>query len=76
MKLNLPTPPAGYSGEYFRNAFSTLEKSLSQNVSRIEAVDGVLLQAPDGGVWKVTVNNSGTLVTTSVALGQQGAPPY
>jgi hypothetical protein len=76
MKFNLPTPPAGYSGEYFRTAFSTLEKVQMQNVSRVEAVDGVLLQAPNGTVWRVSVNNSGGLTTTSVSLGQTGAPPY
>ena len=76
MIINLPTPPGGYDREYFRFAFSLLERVLSQGVSRLEAVNGILLQAPDGGVWQVTVDNSGNLVTTSVALGQQGAPPY
>ena len=76
MIINLPTPPGGYDREYFRFAFSLLERVLGQSIGRLEAVDGVLLQAPDGGVWKVTVDNSGNLVTTSVALGQQGATPY
>lgn len=76
MIINLPTPPGGYDREYFRFAFSLLERVLGQGISRIEAVNGVLLQAPDGGVWQVTVDNAGNLVTTSVALGQQGAPPY
>lgn len=76
MIINLPTPPGGYDREYFRFAFSLLERVLGQSIGRLEAVDGVLLQAPDGGVWKVTVDNSGNLVTTSVPLGQQGAPPY
>lgn len=76
MIINLPTPPGGYDREYFRFSFALLERVLGQTVSRLEAIDGVLLQAPDGGVWKVTVDNSGNLVTTSVALGQQGAPPY
>ena len=76
MIVNLPTPPTGYDREYFRFAFSLLERVLGQTVGRLEAVNGILLQAPDGGVWQVTVDNSGNLVTTSVALGQQGAPPY
>jgi hypothetical protein len=74
--INLPTPPGGYDREYFRFAFSLLERVLGQSIGRLEAVEGVLLQAPDGGVWKVTVDNAGNLVTTSVPLGQQGAPPY
>lgn len=76
MIINLPTPPGGYDREYFRFAFSLLERVLGQSIGRLEAVEGVLLQAPDGGVWKVTVDNAGNLVTTSVPLGQQGAPPY
>ena len=74
MKLNLPVPPLGYSGEYFRTAFSILEKAQGQNVTRLEAVDGILLLAPNNSVWKVSVDNSGNLVTTSVPLGQTGAP--
>jgi len=76
MIVNLPTPPAGYDREYFRFSFSLLERVLSQSIGRLEAVDGVLLQAPNGSVWKVTVSNTGTLTTTSVPLGQTGAPPY
>jgi hypothetical protein len=76
MIINLPTPPGEYDREYFRFSFSLLERVLGQSVGRLEAVNGILLQAPDGGVWQVTVDNSGNLVTTSVALGQQGAPPY
>lgn len=76
MIINLPTPPGGYDREYFRFAFSLLERVLGQSIGRLEAVEGVLLQAPDGGVWKVSVDNAGNLVTTSVPLGQQGAPPY
>ena len=76
MIINLPTPPGEYDREYFRFSFSLLERILGQSVGRLEAVYGILLQAPDGGVWQVTVDNSGNLVTTSVALGQQGAPPY
>ena len=76
MIINLPTPPAGYDREYFRFSFSLLERVLGQSIGRLEAVDGVLLLAPDGGVWKVTVDNSGNLKTESIPLGQQGAPNY
>lgn len=76
MIVNLPTPPSGYDREYFRFSFSLLERVLSQSIGRLEAVDGVLLQAPNGSVWKVTVSNTGTLTTTSVPLGQTGAPNY
>lgn len=76
MIVNLPTPPAGYDREYFRFSFSLLERQLQRTVSTTEAVQGILLQAPDGSVWKVQVTNAGALTTTSVPLGQTGAPTY
>ncbi len=76
MIVNLPTPPTGYDREYFRFSFSLLERLLSRTVNTSEAVQGILLQAPDGSVWKVQVDNAGALTTTSVPLGQTGAPTY
>ena len=76
MRIMVPPPPAQYDPSYFTRAFSTIEQASSFTVTRLEAIDGILLQAPDGGVWKVSVDNSGNLVTTSVPLGQSGSPPY
>jgi hypothetical protein len=76
MRLNLPTPPMGYDREYFRYSFSTIERAQLLNVVRNEAVESILLQASNGSVWKVTVSDTGTLQTTSVPLGQTGAPTY
>jgi hypothetical protein len=76
MRANLPPAPAGYDPGYFTRAFSALDQIIGQAVVKIEAVESVLLQSPDGSVYKVTVDNSGNLVTTAVALGQTGSPPY
>jgi hypothetical protein len=76
MRANFPPVPPGYDPSYFARAFSNLEGVLSFSVSRIESVDGVLLQSPNGSVYKVSVDNAGNLVTTAVPLGQAGAPPY
>ena len=76
MIVNLPTPPAGYDREYFRFSFSLLERLFQRAINTSEAVQGILLQAPDGSVWKVQVTNAGVLTTTSVPLGQTGAPTY
>lgn len=76
MRANLPPAPAAYDSGYFTRALSALDQIVGQTVNKIEAVDSVLLQAPDGSVYKVTVDNSGNLVTMAVALGQSGAPPY
>jgi hypothetical protein len=76
MRAGLPPAPAAYESSYFTRAFAALDRILGVCVTRQEAVDSVLLQAPDNSVWKVTVDNSGNLVTTSVALGQNGAPNF
>jgi hypothetical protein len=55
---------------------SALDQILGQTVNKIEAVDSVLLLAPNGSVYKVAVDNSGNLTTTAVPLGQSGSPPY
>jgi hypothetical protein len=76
MRANLPPAPSGYESGYFTRAFAALDRILGICVTRQEAVESILLQAPDNSVWKVTVDNSGNLTTTSVALGQTGAPNY
>lgn len=76
MRANLPPAPDRYDPAYFSRAFAGLDQALSQAVTKIEAVQSVLLQAPDGSVYKLTVDNAGNLVTTAVALGQTGSPPY
>ena len=76
MRANLPPAPGQYDSAYFTRALSALDQLIDQSVMKIQAVESVLLQAPDGSVYKVTVDNSGNLVTTAVALGQTGSPPY
>lgn len=76
MKANLPPAPPEYEPGFFLRAFARIDQIFDVCITRQAAVDGVLLQAPDGGVWKVTVDNSGNLITTSVPLGQTGAPTY
>lgn len=76
MRISVPNPPANYDPGFFSRAFSSIEQMFNFTVTRVEAVDNILLQAPDGSVWKVTVDNAGNLVTTSVPLGQSGSPPY
>lgn len=76
MIVTFPPVPASYDSGYFNRAFATFSQAVNQSVKKIEAVDSVLLQAPDGGVWKITVDNSGNLTTAAVPLGQTGSPPY
>jgi hypothetical protein len=76
MRANLPPAPPVYDSSFFTRAFASLDSTISFSVSRIEAVDGVLLQSPDGSVYKLSVDNAGNLTTTAVPLGQSGSPPY
>lgn len=76
MRANLPPAPDRYDAAYFTRAFSAIDQVVEQAVMKIQAVESVLLQSPNGSVYKVTVNNAGNLVTTAVSLGQTGAPPY
>lgn len=76
MRANLPPAPDRYDASYFTRAFSAIDQVVDQAVMKIQAVESVLLQSPNGSVYKVTVDNSGNLVTTAVALGQTGSPPY
>jgi len=76
MRANLPPAPPSYDSAYFTRAFSALDQVVGQAVIKIEAVESVLLQSPDGSVYKLTIDNAGNLTTTAVPLGQQGSPPY
>jgi exosome complex RNA-binding protein Rrp42 (RNase PH superfamily) len=76
MNVTFPPVPPTYDSGYFNRAFATFSQAVNQSIKKIESVDSILLQAPNGSVWKVTVDNSGNLTTDSVALGQTGSPPY
>lgn len=76
MKANLPPAPAKYEPDYFIRAFAAIDRIFGRTVSTIEVTESILLQSPNGSVYKVTVGNTGTLTTTLVPLGQTGAPNY
>lgn len=74
-QVTLPSPPERYEQSYFSSVLNNLNRTTSAAVLRNQAVASVLLQSPDGSVYKVEVDNSGNLTTTAVPLGQQGSPP-
>lgn len=69
MRVTIPSPPQQYSAAGFSQAFEAIKRAFLFTVSKTEAVESVLLQDADGGVWKVTVDTSGNLQTASVPLG-------
>ena len=73
-QVTLPTPPERYEQSYFAGVLNNLNRTISASVLKDQAVASVLLQSPDGSVYKVEVDNSGNSTTTAVPLGQQGSP--
>lgn len=60
MKLPAPTDEAT------RQAFRILESEDKRNMKAGQAQDFILLKAPNGTVYRVTVNNAGAVVATPV----------
>lgn len=71
MNVNLPPPPRIYDVGAFSQLLNVIKTSLSFAVSKEEAVDSILLQSPNGSVYKLSVDDTGTLVTTAVPLGMR-----
>jgi hypothetical protein len=69
MKVIIPPPPPSYSVASFVQVFDAIKRSFLSTVSKDEATPRILLQAPDGKIWQVTVNNSG-VITTAVNDGK------
>lgn len=59
MRVVLPPPNAGMS-----TILDTIRRAFIPAVSQDEASPRVLLSAPDGSVYAVTVSNTGTLSAT------------
>lgn len=71
MNVNLPPPPRTYDVGAFSQILNVIKTSLSFAVSKEEAVDSILLQSPNGSVYKLSVDDTGTLVTTAVPIGMR-----
>jgi hypothetical protein len=71
MKMFIPNPPPRYEQGVFNTILDTVKRAMIPAVSIDEAVGGILLQSPDGSVYKLTVDNAGNLVTTAVPLGSR-----
>lgn len=70
MKATLPRPPSRYDERYQSELNGQLERLLDQKFHRGERVEagaaGVVLTAPDGSRWLLTVSNAGVLGTTAL----------
>lgn len=59
----MPPAPSQYSATAFNQLLDRIKRALIPVVSKDEAAPRILLQAPNGTVYAVTVDNTGTLVT-------------
>lgn len=63
MNVNFPIPPANPNGAFMQLALDAVRRAFLSVVSKDEAVGRIMLRAPNGKVWEVTVDNSGNLQT-------------
>ncbi len=63
MNIDIPPPPLGYNPYSITQAFEAIRRSFIPVVSQDEAAPRILLQAPNGTVYAVTVDNTGALQT-------------
>jgi hypothetical protein len=66
VRLYLPSIGFQYDAHAARVQQDALVRAMIPAVSQDEAVPFILLQAPDGGVWRVTISDTGTLTTAKV----------
>lgn len=63
MIISMPPAPKEYDRTAWNNVLDFIKRSMIPVVSRNEAVDRLLLRAPDGTTYAVTVDNAGALST-------------
>lgn len=69
MIVNFPVPPAQVNQSYLIQILDILRKAFVPLVSKDQSTSRILLEAPNGTVYSVTVGNTGTL-TTAVNSGK------
>lgn len=63
MIVFLPQPPNGPDQPFFLQMGETIRRAFMGVVSQNEAAQRIMLRSPDGSVYEVTVDNTGTLQT-------------
>jgi len=62
--IQLSTPPSEYRQSWASQVLAQIQQALGFCVKTNEATGRIILQSPNGKVWAVTVNDSGSLVVT------------
>lgn len=66
MNVQLPDVGDTFSASRMRHLVQAIRKALQPAVSSDEAAPMVILRAPNGGIWEVTIDNAGVITTTKV----------
>ena len=69
MIINFPVPPGQITQQYVVQILDILRKAFVSSVSKDRSTPRILLEAPNGTVYSVTVSNLGIL-TTAVNSGK------
>lgn len=64
MNVQFPDPVGGVSPNYMMQVLSTLRTVFLSVVSKDESVSRILLSSPNGTVYSITVDDSGTITAT------------
>jgi hypothetical protein len=62
----LPAPSSSYDPRNEAQARAALERADALNLKANKAADRILLRAPNGSVWALSVSNAGALVVTAI----------
>lgn len=62
--IQLSTPPGEYRQSWASQVVAQIQQALGFCVKTNEASGRVILRSPNGKVWAVTIDDSGSLVTT------------
>ena len=77
-KATLPNPPQEYDPVYMHDLASLVveDSRLAAKTDRDNVFERgtMILKAPDGGYWRITVGDTGTLATSTVSVDSNGRP--
>lgn len=63
MNINFPVPPGNITQIFIQQVLTNIKTAFQSVVSKDEAAPRILLSAPNGTVYQITVDNSGTIHT-------------
>ena len=52
--------------DYLRDLVKGIQSGLGEKIPIETASPAILLEAPDGGIWRITVDNAGVVTSTAV----------